>query len=58
MDHTHSDAYYSTMDAIIATINRKLPASAINSDTLERLLDDVLLHFKYEEMQRDQSHNQ
>lgn len=48
-DHTHSDAYYSTMDAIIKVINQKMPDEAIqDGETLERLLDDILMHFKYE----------
>ena len=48
-DHAHSDAYYNPLDAIIKAINQKLPDAAIHdSETLERLLDDVLMHFKYE----------
>lgn len=51
MVHTHSDAYYSTMDSIIAVIDRKMPKEAQDADTLERLLDDVLMHFKMKELQ-------
>lgn len=48
-DHTHSDAYYSTMDAIIKVINQKMPDEAIrDGETLERLLDDILMHFRDE----------
>ncbi|MCH4071873.1 hypothetical protein [Pseudoramibacter sp.] len=47
----HTDAYYSTLDAIIRDINHKLPDEDIHDgETLERLLDDVLMHFKYEGM--------
>ncbi|MBQ3334390.1 MAG: hypothetical protein IJG85_02155 [Eubacteriaceae bacterium] len=46
MDHTKTDAYYSTLDAIIAAINHKLPKEAQDPETLERLLDEVLMHFK------------
>lgn len=46
MDHTKSDAFYSTMDAIITIIDRKMPADAQNAEVLERLFDEVLLHFK------------
>ncbi|MDD2414427.1 MAG: hypothetical protein PHI94_04580 [Eubacteriaceae bacterium] len=57
-DHTHSDYYYSTLDAVIATIKRQMPLKAMDSETLTRLLDDVLMHFKYEEMQRQKHNNE
>ena len=50
---TPKDSYYSTMDNIISIIHRKLPKEDQNPEYLERLLDDVLLHFKYEAIQRE-----
>lgn len=46
MDHTKTDAFYSTMDAIISIIDRKMPEEAQNPEVLERLFDEILLHFK------------
>lgn len=46
MDQTKTDAYYSTLDAVITLIDRKMPVDAQDPDTLERLLDEVLFHFK------------
>ncbi|MDD4690985.1 hypothetical protein [Eubacterium aggregans] len=51
--NTPNDAYYSTMDSIITTIHRKLPKADQTPEYLERLLDDILLHFKYEAMQKE-----
>ena len=46
MDQTKTDAYYSTLDAIITIIDRKMPADAQDPETLERMLDEVLMHYK------------
>ena len=44
-DSIQNDAYYSTLDAIITVIDRKMPTN-VDIDQLERLLDEVLFHFK------------
>lgn len=52
MNTTQSDAYLSTLDNIITIIHRKMPLAEQTPENLERLLDEVLMHFKYEASQR------
>ena len=44
-NYNQDDAYYSTLDAIITVINQKMPNDP-DLDQLERLLDEVLMHFR------------
>ncbi len=51
---SQNDAYYSTMDHMISIINRKLPKEMVqDTEVLEKLLDEVLLHFKFEAMEKE-----
>ena len=57
LENISSDAYHSTVDAMISLINRKMPKEMCDADTLERLMDEVLMHFKFLALQEEKSNS-